>query len=238
MFFFLALFFPIAFLGCATPGPSGYDTDPIADQPPPPLQLEDSPDMAVVPSEGADVYMAPNTEGLSFYDDTWYRNYNGYWFSSPQYSGPWTGIRLSAVPGPVAVIPPDYIRRMPPGYHRIPYREFRDNWRRWGQTHYWRNQPWYREHDQHHWGGVPFRRPAPPPPRRIAAPAPHKTYSPRPSTGRPIAYRPSPSPPPRRVTPSRPAPAPRPAAMHRPSASPPPRAVRSAPVRSGGGRRR
>ena len=266
--FFLTLFIPMIFLGCSSyaagspaysdPGTpmspdanySTYDDGSfdLAEETPPPLQFAEAPDMVVVPSEGSDVYLAPDAEGLYFYDGSWYRSYGGYWFSSSFYTGPWSAIRQSLVPSAVLVIPPNYIRSMPPGYYRIRYSQFYGNWRTWGQTHYWNSQAWYREHSLHHWGGVPFRRPAPPPRRQAATPRP----SPSP---RPVAtYRPSPSPPPRpvgvmhpvpfpspppRPVAMRPAPSPsppRPAAMHRPSPSPAPRSAPS-PGHSGRGRR-
>jgi len=126
---------------------------------PPPLQFAGPPDVVVVPSGGADVYLVPGMPGLSFFGGFWYRFYSGYWFRAALYSGPWIGIGAAFVPGPLVVIPPDYVLGMPAGYYRIHYGDFYAHWRDWGRTHYWNRQPWYRDHALHHWGGRAFVRP-------------------------------------------------------------------------------
>jgi hypothetical protein len=48
---------------------------------------------------------------------------------------------------------PDY-RRLPPGYHHIPYAEFRANWGRWERERYWdRDIDW-----RAGWHGRPYGR--------------------------------------------------------------------------------
>jgi len=120
---------------------------------PPPLAFATPPDVVVVPSGASDVYMVPNTVGLYFQGGYWYRFHGDRWFRASIYSGPWRPIGISLVPRSVVVIPPDYILGMPPGYHRIHYRDFDRHWRDWGRTHYWNSHGWYRDHSQHHWGG-------------------------------------------------------------------------------------
>ena len=153
----------------APPPPPGQDETapqegvqevPGAPVPPPPLSFATPPDMVVVPSGGADVYLVPGTPGLYFHGGNWYRFHSGYWFRSGLYSGPWAGIGAGFVPGYVAAIPPDYVLGVPAGYHRIHYGEFHDHWREWGHSHYWGGQPWYRDHALHHWGGRAFVNPA------------------------------------------------------------------------------
>lgn len=132
--------------------------------PPPPLEFPAPPDVVVVPSEQTDVYLVPRTVGLYFCNGFWYRFNEGYWYRAPAgiFAGliaPWTPIYETRVPIPVLVIPPDYILSLPPGYHLIPHSEFARHWMDWGRNHYWRTQPWYREHAEHHWGGREFQRP-------------------------------------------------------------------------------
>src|SRR5512139_3295891 len=66
--------------------------------PPPPMQFAAPPEVVVVPSGDAYVYMMPKRFGVYFFGGLWYRYYNGYWFRAPMYDAPW-------VPVPVAVIP-------------------------------------------------------------------------------------------------------------------------------------
>ena len=125
---------------------------PAPPEAPPPLEFAAPPDVVVVPSGTASVYLVPNTVGLYFYGGYWYRSYRGSWFRASVYNGPWGSVAATLVPRPVFVIPPDYVLGMPPGYHHIHYHEFHSHWRAWDRQHYWHNQPWYRDHSQHHWG--------------------------------------------------------------------------------------
>ena len=127
--------------------------------PPPPLVFPRPPDVVVVPSGASDVYMVPDTVGLYFHGGYWYRFHGNHWFRGSHYGGPWRPIEVSLVPRGVAVIPPDYILGMPPGYHRIHYGEFHSHWRDWDRNHYWRSHDWYRDHSRHPWGGRDFHRP-------------------------------------------------------------------------------
>ncbi len=126
---------------------------------PPPLVFAGPPDVVVVPSESADVYLVPGMVGLYFYGGSWYRFYDGYWFQATLYSGPWVGIGAALVPPPVVVIPPDYILGVPVGYRRIHYDEFHSHWQEWGHSRHWHNEPWYRDHAAYHWGGREFFKP-------------------------------------------------------------------------------
>ena len=132
---------------------------PAPPEAPPPLEFAAPPDVVVVPSGTASVYLVPNTVGLYFYGGYWYRSYRGSWFRASVYNGPWGSVAATLVPRPVFVIPPDYVLGMPPGYHHIHYHEFHSHWRAWDRQHYWHNQPWYRDHSQHHWGDREFVRP-------------------------------------------------------------------------------
>ncbi len=125
---------------------------------PPPLEFPAPPDVVVVPSEASDVYLVPNTAGLYFFGGLWYRFHEDHWFRSSIYNGSWAYVETPLIPPAVAVIPPDYILGVPPGYHRIHYGDFHGHWRYWGNNHYWNRQPWYREHAEHHWGGREFHK--------------------------------------------------------------------------------
>jgi hypothetical protein len=110
----------------------------------PPLVFAAPPDVVVVPSGPSYVYMVPDTPGVYFYDGFWYRFYGDRWFRATIYSGPWTYIGASLVPVVVVDIPPDYVRYLPPGYHRIHYRHLSNHWREWRRDRHWNRYDWYR----------------------------------------------------------------------------------------------
>lgn len=111
----------------------------------PPLEFAAPPDVVVVPSGASYVYMVPDTPGVYFYDDYWYRFYGGHWFRAAIYSGPWAYVATSLVPVLVVDVPPDYIRYLPRGYHRIHYRDFHSHWRAWQGDRHWNRYDWYRQ---------------------------------------------------------------------------------------------
>jgi hypothetical protein len=158
----------------------------ISVPPPPPLEFAAPPDVVVVPSGARDVYLVPNTVGLYFYGGYWYRFYRDHWFRASLYNRPWVIIRESLVPRVVVAIPPDYILGLPPGYHRIHYREFHSHWRDWGRNHHWNNHAWYRDHSKHHWRGREFHRP---PLAHRGGDVHRKTYAPHKQGGQPHGER-------------------------------------------------
>jgi hypothetical protein len=121
---------------------------------PPPFVYEEPPDVVVVPSGPSYVYMVPDTVGLYFYNGYWYRFHKRHWYRSTIYNGAWTYINTSIVPGVILDVPPDYILRLPSGYHRIHYRDLHKNWRKWGRSRHWHRYDWYkhrwRERDRRH----------------------------------------------------------------------------------------
>jgi hypothetical protein len=110
---------------------------------PAPFVFTAPPDLVVVPSGEADVYMVPDTPGLYFYNDWWYRFDNGRWYRARRYDGRWGFIERHRVPGFVADMPPDYWRHLPRNYHRIHYGDFHRHWREWGRDRHWRRYDWY-----------------------------------------------------------------------------------------------
>ena len=101
---------------------------------PPPVVVEAPPEMEVIP--GTYVYYAPGVNvDLFFYHGFWWRPYEGRWYRSRGYRGPWAFIPVRRVPRPVFALPPGWRER--PGYERVPYGEFRGNWRRWERERHW-----------------------------------------------------------------------------------------------------
>jgi hypothetical protein len=114
--------------------------------PPPPLAVRD-PQLVVVPSGEAQVYMVPNMVGVYFYGGSWYRFHHGVWFRAGIYSDPWVLVAPAIVPSFVIGISPAYALYLPPTYHRIHYRDFHSHWRTWDRERHWHRYDWYR-HEQ------------------------------------------------------------------------------------------
>jgi hypothetical protein len=112
---------------------------------PPPIEFDQPPEIAVVPGEQASVYIIPNTFGVYFFDNSWYRFYNGFWFRSSAYNDRWFPIPFKRVPRYILDIPPEYPRLLPRHYHRVRYNEFNREWRNWERDRYWHRQEWYRK---------------------------------------------------------------------------------------------
>lgn len=110
----------------------------------PALQFRTAPDVVVVPSGDADVYMVPGTAGLYFYDGYWYRAHEDRWFRSRAYNGRWVYVRPEIVPGVVVDISPEYSLYLPPDYMRIKFGNFKRNWRSWGHDRHWDRYDWYK----------------------------------------------------------------------------------------------
>lgn len=107
----------------------------------PALVFSAPPAVVVVP--GTYVYAVPDIEvGLFFYQGFWYRPYEGHWYWASSYNGPWAFIEISRVPRVLVELPPGSWR-VPPGYHRIPHAELRENWRGWEHERHWdRDRDW------------------------------------------------------------------------------------------------
>lgn len=105
----------------------------------PALVFPAPPPLVVIP--GTYVYFAPDADAdVLFYDGWWYRPYEGQWYRSQAYSGPWGYVASGAVPQVVINVPPDFRHR----WHdrpRIAYGEFHRNWHTWERNKHW-------EHDR------------------------------------------------------------------------------------------
>jgi len=103
--------------------------------PPPPLVIPAPPPVIVVPSTY--VYFAPEVEvDLLFYHGYWYRPYQGRWYRSGDYKGPWVYIVPERMPVVLLRLPPNY-RHVPPGHQRIPHGQLKKNWRTWEKEKRW-----------------------------------------------------------------------------------------------------
>jgi hypothetical protein len=110
--------------------------------PPPPLAVQ-NPDLVVVPSGEAQVYMVPDQVGVYFYGGSWYRFHHGVWFAATDYNAPWEIVQTPDVPSFVVGISPAYALYLPPTYYRIHYNDFRGSWRSWDREHRWGKERWY-----------------------------------------------------------------------------------------------
>jgi hypothetical protein len=123
---------------------------------PPPLEFAEAPDVVVVPSGTAYVYMVPDTPGLYFYNNYWYRFYGDHWYRSGIYNGPWVYIQTRRVPRFILDVPPVYYRHLPPDYNRIHYGDLHRHWRTWERGRHWNRYDWYkrefREHERRRHG--------------------------------------------------------------------------------------
>jgi hypothetical protein len=122
----MTLFFPIA---------AGADVSVGINIFPPPLVIPAPPAVMVIP--GTYVYFVPDVDvDILFYGGWWYRPYRGYWYKARGYNGPWVHVGVSRVPSVVINVPPHF-RSVPPGHTRIPYGQFKKNWKTWERNRHW-----------------------------------------------------------------------------------------------------
>jgi len=110
------------------------------------------PPLVVIP--GSYVYAVPDVDvEILFYHGYWYRPYEGRWYRSRSYNGQWIFVSPAKVPHVLIDLPPDY-HHFPPVSKRIPYGQFRKNWRRWEKEKYWERDERWREgrHEGRHEG--------------------------------------------------------------------------------------
>jgi hypothetical protein len=101
----------------------------------PPLVIPAPPALVVIP--GSYVYYPPDIGAdIFFYQDYWYRPYQGRWFRAKDYNGPWRGIAIARMPRTVIGVPPGF-RRGPIVYERVPYGDVKRNWRVWESERHW-----------------------------------------------------------------------------------------------------
>ncbi len=117
------------------PGKSDAEINLSVSIPLPGLGIVAPPAMMVIP--GTYAYFAPDVSAdLFFYRGYWYRPYQGEWYYSAEFNGPWGRLAIGNVPSPLVNLPPDY-RRVPSGYERMRYGTVKRNWRRWEEERHW-----------------------------------------------------------------------------------------------------
>jgi hypothetical protein len=110
---------------------------------PPPFLIPAPPPVVVIPRTY--VYTVPDIEvDILFYHGYWYRPYEGRWYRSRSYNGPWRYLPARSVPRPLIELPPEH-HRIPPGYRRIPYGDLRKNWSGWERRRHWDKDREWRE---------------------------------------------------------------------------------------------
>ena len=98
---------------------------------PPPIVFSAPPELVVVP--GTNVYVAPDIEGdVLFHQGLWWRLYDGHWYRSRSYGGPWRYIVRERVPPVIFGFSPGF-RHAYRGSHRLHHGEVERNWRGWEQ---------------------------------------------------------------------------------------------------------
>ncbi|HMK55736.1 MAG TPA: hypothetical protein VK448_03760 [Dissulfurispiraceae bacterium] len=134
----------VVIIGCVGQSDAGVNVNVGVFAPPPAFVVPAPPPVVVVP--GTYVYYAPGLDvDILFYHGYWWRPYEGRWYRSRGYNGPWGYVRGERVPRPIIALPPDY-RHVPPGHQRIPYGQMKKNWSRWERDKHWdkheRRQEW------------------------------------------------------------------------------------------------
>jgi hypothetical protein len=133
-----------AVFGLFFPAAGNAEINVNIDIPLPGIVITGPPAMVVVPDTY--VYFAPDVEAdLFFYRGYWYRPYQGRWYISLGYNGPWGGIAIGNVPPALINLPPD-CRYTHPGHERMPYGMVQRNWRTWEEERHWDN---YEGRDEH-----------------------------------------------------------------------------------------
>lgn len=114
---------------------------------PPVFRFSVPPELVVIPNTY--VYYPPAADiDIVFYGGFWWRPYNGYWYRSTSYNGPWRHMHANRVPRHIIDLPPKY-RGIYRDYPRIPHRNVYDNWRRWEKERYWHKREW--KHERNEW---------------------------------------------------------------------------------------
>lgn len=109
--------------------------------PPPAYVVQTAPPVYVIP--GTYVYYAPDIPvHILFYHGSWYRPFEGRWYRSPSYNGPWSYLAPAHIPHAIVKLPPHYLT-IPPGHQKIPYGQLKKNWSKWEKEKHWhKNKGW------------------------------------------------------------------------------------------------
>ncbi len=105
----------------------------------PAVRFAAPPDVVVIP--GTYVYMVPDVDvDVLFYQDYWWRPYEGRWYRSGDYNGSWRYVETRNIPGGLRTLPQDYRHRLSPGYERIHHKDVQKNWKKWEKEKHWEKQ--------------------------------------------------------------------------------------------------
>ncbi len=117
--------------------------------PPPAYVFPGPPQVIAIP--GTYVYLVPGIAvEILFFQGYWYRPYEGHWFRSRSYNGPWH--YHERVPAAIVGLPPNYYhayREPPPEYRRVPYGQVKKNWGAWERNRYWEQDEYWRRGREH-----------------------------------------------------------------------------------------
>jgi len=105
----------------------------------PAVRFTEPPDLVVIP--GTYVYMVPDNEvDVLYFQDSWWRPYEGHWYRSRDYNGQWSYADPATVPGNLRALPQDYRHYRSVGSGRIPHDDVQRNWRQWEKEKRWDNR--------------------------------------------------------------------------------------------------
>lgn len=94
------------------------------------------PDLVVIP--GTYVYLVPDSDvDVLYYQDNWWRPFEGHWYRSRDFNGPWRYVGPGDIPGGLRALPQDYRQRTSAGYERMPHEDVKRNWKRWEKEKRW-----------------------------------------------------------------------------------------------------
>jgi hypothetical protein len=112
----------------------------------PPLLIPAPPPVVLIP--GTYAYFAPDVDAdLIFIGGFWYRPYEGGWYRSSYYSGPWRFISSRNVPRVLIDLRPGF-RNVPPGHQRIPHGQLKKKWKTWERERHWDKPGRGKKHDR------------------------------------------------------------------------------------------
>ncbi len=139
-------FMSLLFLGFSSQSMAGIHIG-VSIPPPPVFVFSAPPEVVVIP--GTYVYYCPDVDfDIFFYGGYWFRPYEGYWYRSVSYGGPW--VYIERPPSVLVSLPHDY-RIVTRGFRHIPYGELHRNWQVWQRDRYWEHHNWGRvEHEREH----------------------------------------------------------------------------------------
>ena len=111
---------------------------------PPLFRIAAPPPVVVIP--GSYVYVVPDVAvDIFYFRGTWYRPYEGHWFRSTSYNGPWRFVAPNRMPRGIVELPRYDYRNIPPGHSRIPYGQLKKSWRGWERNRHWDRDAMWRE---------------------------------------------------------------------------------------------